>query len=151
MAFLKRWWLSFVGNFLLWGVPLIILIIMFFEQGMAQYRLNMTGILILAVILFIYFKKLKAVIRDGKLASKIKVVDGQSRGKPHPIWRIIQLFIYIAEIGIGLLAVDLVVQIGGGLRYYLILIASFGIVGYVLLAIDDGRLVEEEPVVPPEA
>lgn len=140
LDFIKKYWLAFIGNLLIWGVPLITVFTLYFEQSLSQYKFEITGILVLVIVLVVYNKAIKQKIRDGKLASKIKSVDNKS----HPVWRILQMFIYGVEIGIAYLFVGIMSEIGVALQYYITIIAIAAAVGYVCLIIDDSRTIERE-------
>lgn len=130
---LKNNWLALLGNLLIWAVPLASIFALYFKEDMGGYAFELTGILVGIVIVLIYTKALKQNIRDGKLASKIKSVNNTS----HPIWRVIQLFIYGVEMGIAYLFTRVMVQLGGALQYYILVVGIVGILGYVLLVIND--------------
>lgn len=130
---LKNNWLALLGNLLIWAVPLGSIFALYFKEDMGGYAFELTGILVGIVIVLIYTKALKQNIRDGKLASKIRSANNTS----HPIWRIIQMLIYGVEMGVAYLFTRVMVQMGGALQYYILVVGIVGILGYVLLVISD--------------
>lgn len=130
---LKNNWLALLGNLLIWAVPLGSIFALYFKEDMGGYAFELTGILVGILIVLIYTKALKNTIRDGKLASKIRSANNTS----HPIWRVIQMLIYGVEMGIAYLFTRVMVQMGGALQYYILVVGIVGILGYVLLVISD--------------
>ena len=130
---LKNHWLALIGNLMLWLVPLVAIFGLYFQEDMGGYTLEITGIIVCVIIVLIYTKALKEKIRDGKLASKIRSINNTA----HPIWRIIQMIIYGIEMTIAYLFTRIMVQLGGALQYYILVVGIIGLIGYVLLVVND--------------
>lgn len=133
LTWLKNNWLALLGNLFIWLVPLVAIFALYFQQDMGGYTLEITGIIVGIVIVLVYTKALKNTIRDGKLASKIRSANNVA----HPIWRVIQTGIYAVEMGIVFLFTRVMVALGSALQYYILVVGIVGLIGYVLLVVND--------------
>lgn len=130
---LKNNWLALLGNLFIWLVPLVAIFALYFQQDMGGYTLEITGIIVGIVIVLVYTKALKNTIRDGKLASKIRSANNVA----HPVWRVIQMGIYAIEMAIAFLFTRVMVALGSALQYYILIVGIVGVLGYVLLTVND--------------
>lgn len=128
------WW---IGNSIIYGVPLLACIALFFDSRSGGYYLQITGILILVALIFIYKHIISQKVRDGKLASRIRRADGN----PHWIWYLLSwLFNFALPLVILELLFIIFYKIGVRSTDYLNIVIGVGSIGYLLLIIDSARI-----------
>ena len=136
----KKNWLAIVGNILIWGVPIGLLLYYILtseSETMTTHRWEGWVSVALIAVLLVYFKAFKKRIAEGRLASKIR------KGFVTVFYRLLELGVYIISlVAVGLL-INTMLSMGQALLDFVIIVGVSGVVGYVFLLIDSSKRAEE--------
>lgn len=136
---MKGKWLWLLGNFLIWGVPLIYILAVAISITNAETTSTESGqrlvfntwfLVILIGLLYIYIANIRKAMKEALLVAKIK------DGIVPPIWRFIQFVEYGVSTGILMVVIYAVSRLANPLFTFLLVSLVSGSIGYLFLILD---------------
>jgi hypothetical protein len=136
---MKGRWLWFVGNFLIWGVPLIYILAVAVSitnaettstEGGQQLVFNTWFLVILIGLMFIYIANIRKAMKEALFVAQIK------DGIVPPLWRFVQFAEYGISTGILMVVIYAISRLANPLFTFLLVSLFSGSIGYLFLILD---------------
>lgn len=136
---MKGKWLWLLGNFLIWGVPLIYILAVAISITNAETTSTESGqrlvfntwfLVILIGLLFVYISNIRKAMKEALFVAQIK------DGIVPPLWRFIQFIEYGVSSGVLMLIIYAVSRLASPLFTFLLVSLVSGSIGYLLLILD---------------
>jgi len=136
---MKGKWLWLIGNFLIWGVPLIYLLAVAISitnveatstEGGRQIVFGTWSMVILGGLLIAYISRVRSMMKNALFVAQIK------DGIVPPIWRVVQFIEFAVMTGASLLVIYAIQKLANPLYTFLLVSLFSGAVGYLFLILD---------------
>lgn len=143
---MKGKWLWLIGNFLIYGVPLIYLLAVAISitnvesvttDGGRRIVLGTWSIVILGGLLIIYIARIRSMMKNALLVAQFK------DGIIPPVWRLIQFIEFAIGTGALLLVIYAIQRLANPLYTFLLVSLFSGTLGYLLLVLDSVNKVNQ--------
>lgn len=136
---MKGKWLWWLGNFLIWGVPLIYILAVAISISNAETTTTEGGrvlvfntwfLVILIALLIVYVSQIRKAMKNALFVAQIK------DGIVPPIWRFIQFLEYGVSTGLLMLVIFAISKLANPLYTFLLVSLVSGSIGYFMLILD---------------
>lgn len=143
---MKGKWLWLIGNFLIYGVPLIYLLAVAISitnvesvttDGGRRIVFGTWSIVILGGLLIIYIARIRSMMKNALLVAQFK------DGIIPPVWRLIQFIEFAIGTGALLLVIYAIQRLANPLYTFLLVSLFSGTLGYLLLVLDSVNKVNQ--------
>ena len=143
---MKGKWLWWLGNFLIWGVPLIYILAVAISISNAETTTTEGGrvlvfnvwlLVILIGLLFVYISQIRKAMKNALFVAQIK------DGIVPPVWRFIQFVEYGVSTGILMVVIFSISRLASPLFTFLLVSLVSGSIGYLMLIFDSVNKVNQ--------